>query len=59
MIDHFALRCVDPAAFVARLTAHDCNFSRLDVAELGLSLIFVRDPNGVLIELAFPLEATT
>jgi len=59
MIDHFALRCVDQPAFIARLAAHDCQFSRLDVADIGLSLIFVRDPNGVLIELAFPLEGPT
>lgn len=59
MIDHFALRCVDLAAFVVRLTARGCQFSRLDVTALGLSLIFVRDPNGVLIELAFPLEGPT
>lgn len=57
MIDHFALRCEDAEAYVERLTRHGHAFSRRDVPMIGMHLIFVRDPNGVLVELGFPLKA--
>lgn len=55
MIDHFALRCADPEAYAQRLTEHGCTFSRQDVPAIGMHLIFVRDPNDVMVELGFPL----
>jgi catechol 2,3-dioxygenase-like lactoylglutathione lyase family enzyme len=56
MIDHFALRCSDPAPFVERLTARGYDFEQRDVPAIGMRLIFVRDPNAVLVELGFPLD---
>lgn len=56
MIDHFALRCTDPESYVARLTDAGWPFERLEVQQIGRSLIFVRDPNAVLVELSFPLD---
>lgn len=59
MIDHFALRCAgDPESYVARLDAHGRPFNRLTVPEIGMHLIFVSDPNDVLVELGFPLPET-
>ena len=56
MIDHFALRCSgDPDAYAARLSSAGEPFDRMEVAQIGMHLIFVRDPNGVMVELGFPL----
>jgi catechol 2,3-dioxygenase-like lactoylglutathione lyase family enzyme len=57
MIDHFALRCSDPAPFLERMTARGLDFASRDVPQIGMRLIFIRDPNDVLVELGFPLEA--
>lgn len=56
MIDHFALRCDVAQPYVERLTRLGHEFTRMDAAMIGMHLIFVRDPNGVLVELGFPLE---
>lgn len=55
MIDHFALRCVDPESYVARLSEAGLAFDRMDVPAIAMHLIFVRDPNGIMVELGFPL----
>ena len=56
MIDHFALRCEGPPDdYAARLDAADLGYERADVPAIGLHLMFVRDPNGIMIELGFPL----
>ncbi|WP_454882536.1 VOC family protein [Sphingomonas oryzagri] len=56
MIDHFALRFSgDPDDYAARLSAAGAAFDRMDVRQIGMHLIFVRDPNGVMVELGFPL----
>lgn len=55
MIDHFALHCSGHADFIARLSERGAEFSQQEVAVLSMTLIFIRDPNGVLIELNFPL----
>jgi len=56
MIDHFALRCADRAAHIARLQDSGLPFDQADVPAIGMHLIFVRDPNGILVELAFALD---
>jgi catechol 2,3-dioxygenase-like lactoylglutathione lyase family enzyme len=56
MIDHFALRGDDPAGLADRLTRHGSAFNRMDVPMIGMHLIFVRDPNGVMVEIGFPLS---
>lgn len=58
MIDHFALRCADREACTARLTARGLAYEAMDVPAIGMHLIFVRDPNEVLVELSFPLDDT-
>lgn len=55
MIDHFALRCVDRDGHVARLERSGLDFEQADVPAIGMHLVFVRDPNAILVELAFPL----
>src|ERR1700760_2130973 len=45
MIDHFALRCDTPEPYADRLTRLGYDFTRRDVAMIGMHLIFVRDPN--------------
>ena len=56
MIDHFALACSGAAeVYSQRLRAHHIEFDEMDVPAIGMHLIFVRDPNGVLVELGFPL----
>ena len=57
MIDHFALRCGDRAGHIARLERSGLEYEQADVPAMGLHLVFVRDPNAILVELAFPLEA--
>ncbi|MDB6062645.1 MAG: hypothetical protein JWM78_2748 [Verrucomicrobiaceae bacterium] len=54
MIDHFALRCSGREDYIARLTDSGVEYSAQHVPELQMQLIFVRDPNGILIELNFP-----
>lgn len=56
MIDHFALRCETPQPYADRLTRLGHEFTRSDVPLIDMHLIFVRDPNGVLVELSFPLD---
>ncbi len=53
MVDHFALACSDPAGFRQRLKARGVPFDDMVQPETGSELIFVRDPNEVLIELNF------
>jgi len=55
MIDHFALRCEDRERYAARLAEAGLAFDRMDVQAIGMHLIFVRDPNGIMVELGFPL----
>lgn len=56
MIDHFALACSgDAQIYSQRLRALHIDFEEMDVPAIGMHLIFVRDPNGVLVELGFPL----
>jgi catechol 2,3-dioxygenase-like lactoylglutathione lyase family enzyme len=56
MIDHFALKCSgDSSPLKQQLTKKGLAFETMDVGALGLQLVFVRDPNGILIELNFPL----
>ncbi len=56
MIDHFALRCHDREDHIARLERSGLEFDQADVPAIGMHLVFVRDPNAILVELAFPLE---
>jgi catechol 2,3-dioxygenase-like lactoylglutathione lyase family enzyme len=53
-VHHVALECTDYDAMIGRLTALGVEHSTNHVPAIGLGQIFVRDPNGVLLELNFP-----
>ena len=52
-LDHVALRAEGLAAIVARLAAANIPHEKFTVPGLGLKQIFIRDPDGVRIELTF------
>jgi catechol 2,3-dioxygenase-like lactoylglutathione lyase family enzyme len=52
-LDHIAFRGIDIAATRATLRAHDLKFREAGVPGGRLQQIFVRDPDGILIELNF------
>ncbi len=52
-VDHVALRAEWLAAIVARLAAANIAHEKFTVPGLGLKQIFMRDPDGVRIELTF------
>ena len=54
-VDHIGLVATDPAAFIARCDGNRVAYEEREVPGLGLRQIFVRDPNGLRIELNFPL----
>jgi catechol 2,3-dioxygenase-like lactoylglutathione lyase family enzyme len=52
-IDHVALRCTGKAALLERLKTQDVEFNVFELEAAGRTLIFVRDPHGVMLELNF------
>jgi catechol 2,3-dioxygenase-like lactoylglutathione lyase family enzyme len=52
-VHHVALRCADYAGVKGRLRALDLEFHESAYPKLGLTQIFVAEPNGVLFELNF------
>ena len=52
-VDHIALRAEGLAAMIARLTAAGIAHETAEVPGRGLKQIFLRDPDGVRIELTF------
>lgn len=52
-LHHVALECTGHDAMVARLEAKGLAFRCNDVPSVDLRQIFVRDPNGVLLELNY------
>ena len=57
-LDHVALRAEGLAAMVARLTAAGIAHQAFTVPGLGFKQIFMRDPDGVRIELTFEAGET-
>ncbi len=53
MVHHVAFDCDEHAVVLGRLETAGVDHFRNDMPEYGLRQIFVRDPNGVLIELNF------
>lgn len=53
VVDHIAFSATDPEAFRERLTRMDCDWWARVFPEFDLFQIFVRDPNGLTIELNF------
>jgi catechol 2,3-dioxygenase-like lactoylglutathione lyase family enzyme len=52
-IDHVAFEGVGHDELAARLTRLGMDFKRNEVASINLRQLFVRDPNGILVELNF------
>ena len=57
-VDHLAFAASDLAGTRARLREHGIEARERTVPGLGLTQLFVRDPNGVAIELSFRPEET-
>lgn len=52
-LDHIAFNATDFDGIVARIEQHGIAFSRSGIDEIGLRQLFLKDPNGVTIELNF------
>jgi catechol 2,3-dioxygenase-like lactoylglutathione lyase family enzyme len=52
-LDHLAFRGTDPAATVAKLKQKGLAFRENLIRDIGLHQVFVRDPNGIMVELNF------
>jgi catechol 2,3-dioxygenase-like lactoylglutathione lyase family enzyme len=52
-LDHIAFRGQDAAATIARLKEHSIAFRESLIPDIGLHQVFVRDPNGVMVEMNF------
>ncbi len=52
-VDHIAFRANDIASFEARFQARALTYQRREVPDFALSQLFVKDPDGVTIELNF------
>jgi catechol 2,3-dioxygenase-like lactoylglutathione lyase family enzyme len=50
-LDHIAFNAVDLAGVQARLSAHEIQYSINEVPNAGLTQLFLRDPNGVKVEI--------
>jgi len=55
LVDHVALQCSDLEPFMANIRERNIEHKEVDVPQLKLHLVFLRDPNGVMIELNFPM----
>jgi len=53
VIDHVAFAADDPAGFIERFKARGIAFRPRHLPESNLYQLFIRDPNGVMIELNF------
>jgi catechol 2,3-dioxygenase-like lactoylglutathione lyase family enzyme len=56
-VDHLAFRMGGLDALRARLRDRNVAFRELDIPELRLHQVFVKDPNGITAELNFDLDA--
>ena len=52
-IDHVAFRCKGFSEFIGRFQQHNQQFKIHEIPDFDLKQIFVKDPNGVTIELNF------
>jgi hypothetical protein len=50
-LDHIAFNAVDLAGVKARLSVHEVNYSINEVPNAGLTQLFLKDPNGVKVEI--------
>jgi catechol 2,3-dioxygenase-like lactoylglutathione lyase family enzyme len=52
-LDHIAFYGRDAPELIGRLQAHNIAYRENRIAEIGLQQLFVRDPNGIMIEMNF------
>jgi catechol 2,3-dioxygenase-like lactoylglutathione lyase family enzyme len=52
-LDHIAFRGRDPQTTIANLKAHNITYRENEIPDARLHQIFVRDPNGIMIEMNF------
>jgi len=52
-LDHIAFRGRDPQATIANLKAHNISYRENEIPDARLHQIFVRDTNGIMIEMNF------
>ena len=52
-LDHIAFRGTDAAVTIARLKAGGIAFREAVLSDIGLHQVFVRDPNGIMVEMNF------
>jgi catechol 2,3-dioxygenase-like lactoylglutathione lyase family enzyme len=52
-LDHIAFRGRDAAATIAKLKANNIAYRENEIPDARLHQIFVRDPNGIMIEMNF------
>jgi catechol 2,3-dioxygenase-like lactoylglutathione lyase family enzyme len=50
-LDHIAFNAVDLAGLKARLSAQEINYSINEMPNAGLTQLFLRDPNGIKVEI--------
>jgi catechol 2,3-dioxygenase-like lactoylglutathione lyase family enzyme len=55
-IDHFAVRAVGYDAWRSHLEKHGVDYRQNDVRSLDQWQLFIRDPNGIVIELQFLVQ---
>lgn len=55
-IEHLAFNGTDLAEFKARLAAHQVKYSQRVLAGYGIHQLFIEDPDGVELEINFPLS---
>ena len=53
LIEHVALECAEYDTLRGRLDAARLEFKTSDIPSIGLRQIFVKDPNGIILELNF------
>ena len=54
--DHIALRCDGLEETIARLEAMGVEYHQLDIADVGQTQLFIKDPAGTAVELNFSVE---
>jgi catechol 2,3-dioxygenase-like lactoylglutathione lyase family enzyme len=52
-LDHIAFRGVDAPATIAKLRQHGLAFRENLIRDIALHQVFVRDPNGIMVEMNF------
>jgi catechol 2,3-dioxygenase-like lactoylglutathione lyase family enzyme len=57
-INHIALKAVDKDAFLKKLKINGIDYEEVVVPNLRVTQVFVTDPNKVIFELNFYMEAT-